>query len=231
VLVHGAANSAAVWIFWQEELCRRGWSSHALDLRGHGLSAATDLSTTRMQDYASDVIDCAAQLRHPPVLIGWSMGGLVALMAAAAIVTSAWVGLGPSAPARHRRDGALLRTGEFGPEEYGIVDRDPARQPSMPDLDLEERIIALASLGRESRLARDERSAGIAIEPPAAPCLVATGGADESWPRHRYQDVPLAADFIAIEAVSHWGLVLNRRALPGLVSAVSDWLNRMVQKT
>jgi pimeloyl-ACP methyl ester carboxylesterase len=184
-----------------------------------------------MQDYASDVIDCAAQFRHPPILLGWSMGGLVALMAAAAIGARAWVGLGPSAPARARREGALLRTGEFGPEEYGIVDRDTERQPSMPDLDLEERRIALASLGRESRLARDERSAGIAIAPPGAPCLVVTGGADESWPRHRYQDFPLAADFIAIEGVSHWGLVLNRRALPGLVSAVVGWLNKVADET
>ena len=36
--------------------------------------------------------------------------------------------------------------------------RDPQEQKAMPDLDREERLIALASLGRESRLAKDEAS-------------------------------------------------------------------------
>ena len=48
ILVHGAANSARVWTFWQDELARRGWSSHALDLRGHGRSEAVDLVATKL---------------------------------------------------------------------------------------------------------------------------------------------------------------------------------------
>src|SRR5262245_48165940 len=44
VLVHGAANSSGVWRFWQVHLTARGWSSHALDLRGHGDGEAVDLS-------------------------------------------------------------------------------------------------------------------------------------------------------------------------------------------
>ena len=55
VLVHGAANSAVVWRFWQAELAVRGWSSWALDLRGHGGSDAADLGRTTMADYADDV--------------------------------------------------------------------------------------------------------------------------------------------------------------------------------
>ena len=66
VLVHGAANSASVWTFWQEELAERGWSSYAVDLRGHGGSAGADLSRTGMSDYAADVVACARQLERPP---------------------------------------------------------------------------------------------------------------------------------------------------------------------
>src|SRR5262252_3522853 len=67
ILVHGAANSARVWTFWQGELARRGWSSHAIDLRGHGASAPAELDTTRMADYADDVVALARALREPPV--------------------------------------------------------------------------------------------------------------------------------------------------------------------
>jgi pimeloyl-ACP methyl ester carboxylesterase len=82
ILVHGAANSGHVWTFWRDELARRGWSSHAIDLRDHGTSAAADLAITRMADYVDDVIAFARTLRQAPVLVGWSMGGLVALIAA-----------------------------------------------------------------------------------------------------------------------------------------------------
>jgi len=67
-----------------------------------------------MQDYAADVTTLITQYRQPPVLIGWSMGGLVALMVAATGVACACAGLAPSAPARQVDTSVVLRTGEFG---------------------------------------------------------------------------------------------------------------------
>ena len=84
VLVHGAANSAAVWTLWQQGLTDAGWASHAIDLRGHGANPPLDLSHTTMADYADDVRRFAAGLGAQPVVIGWSMGGLVAIMVASA---------------------------------------------------------------------------------------------------------------------------------------------------
>ena len=95
ILIHGSANSAAVWGFWQQALAEHGWASYAIDLRGHGQSGPRDLSHTSMQDYAADLTVLVTQCRRPPVLIGWSMGGLVALMVAATGVASACVGLAP----------------------------------------------------------------------------------------------------------------------------------------
>ena len=222
--MHGAANSAAVWKFWPDELARRGWSCHALDLRGHGAGAAVDLTDTGMGDYADDVVALARSLGRPPVLVGWSMGGLVAMMAAAGSGAVACVALAPSMPARVRNPTIALRPGVFGPEEYGIVGRDPDHQPMMPDLDREERLVALGSLGPESRLARDERQAGVVVEKLDCPLLVVTGSADTQWPRARYHGLHLPADALEIEGASHWGLVLNRRVLPGLVAAIVDWV-------
>jgi pimeloyl-ACP methyl ester carboxylesterase len=228
LLVHGAANSAAVWTFWQRELAARGWASYAIDLRGHGRSDPIDLSHTSMHDYAADVRALAAQFTRPPVLIGWSMGGLVAIMAAAAGIAAACVGLAPSTPARQVNASVTLRVGEFGPEEYGITSRDPEQQPAMPDLDRGERTIALASLGRESRLARDERQRGIVIESLPCPLLIVTGTHDRQWPRERYADLWLPADYLSVDGASHWGLVLNRRALATAIPAVLHWVEHAI---
>lgn len=226
ILVHGAANSGRVWTWWQDDLARRGWSSSAIDLRGHGRSVALDLSVTRMSDYAEDVVAVARELRRPPVLVGWSMGGLAAMMAAAACGARACVGLAPSAPTARRDTSIPFQHGTFGPEEYGITDRDPGNQPMMPDLDREERQIALASLGPESRLARDERKAGIVIDQLRCPLLIVTGSADTQWPAERYRDLPFGAELMSVEGASHWGLVLNRRVVPQMVSTVTAWIER-----
>jgi pimeloyl-ACP methyl ester carboxylesterase len=114
ILIHGAANSARVWRFWQEELAARRWSSYALDLRGHGESAATDLSETRMADYAADVVTFARELRRPAVLLGWSMGGLVAMMAAAPCSAVACIGLAPSTPAWLSDASVPIRSASLG---------------------------------------------------------------------------------------------------------------------
>jgi pimeloyl-ACP methyl ester carboxylesterase len=224
VFVHGAANSARVWTLWQRATAGHGWPSYALDLRGHGASPAADLGSTTMTDYADDVGYVVQAMAATPVLVGWSMGGLVALVAAARGGVAAVVALAPSPPARARDGTVTLRSGTFGPEEYGITGRDPLDQPTMPDLAADERAIALASLGRESRLARDERKAGIVVEALPCPALVVAGSADASYPPSAYRALPVAADRLDIEGASHWGLVLGRRALDRLVPAVVAWL-------
>src|SRR5947209_15072487 len=116
LFIHGAANSSSVWTFWQQEVARRGWPSFAVDLQGHGQSTGADLATVGMKEYADDVRAVVVQLRQPPVLIGWSMGGLVAMMAATTLPVAAIVAIAPSTPAR-QVDGSLpLRPGVFGPE-------------------------------------------------------------------------------------------------------------------
>ncbi|MGH7326535.1 MAG: alpha/beta hydrolase, partial [Candidatus Rokuibacteriota bacterium] len=218
--------SAAIWIFWPERLARLGWAWFALDLRGHGASAADDLAATTMADHADDVAALVRQLAPPPVLMGWSMGGLVALLAAARGSAEAWIGLAPSPPARTRGGALPLRGGTFGAEEDGIVSADPADQPTMPDLDLEERAVALGALAPESRLARDDRKAGIVITGLSCPALIVAGPGDVTFPPPTYADVPFAADRLEAAGASHWGLVLNRRVLATLVPAVCAWLEK-----
>jgi pimeloyl-ACP methyl ester carboxylesterase len=226
ILVHGAANAASVWTYWQPALAAHGFPSYAIDLRGHGASHAIDLSRTTMSDYAEDVLALTRQLSAPAVLVGWSMGGLVAMMAAEQLPALAWIGLAPSTPSVERDPGTPVRQGEFGPEEYGITDLDPAsKQPAMFDLDLEERAVALGSLGRESRYARDERAAGVVVRGVDCPALVVTSTGDPQWPRARYDGMHIPVEHMSVDGASHWGLVLNRRVIADLAPRIVAWLD------
>ncbi|KAA3638631.1 MAG: alpha/beta fold hydrolase [Armatimonadetes bacterium] len=76
-LVHGAWHASWCWTeYWTDYLAERGYTSHALDLRGHGRSPGS-LRRSGIGDYVADVRTVAASLDEPPVIVGHSMGGFV----------------------------------------------------------------------------------------------------------------------------------------------------------
>jgi pimeloyl-ACP methyl ester carboxylesterase len=77
VLLHGGAWS------WQEYLSliprlAQGWHIYALDFRGNGRSGWVP-ERYRVQDFADDIAQFLRQLPTPAVLVGHSLGGVVAL--------------------------------------------------------------------------------------------------------------------------------------------------------
>ncbi len=225
VLVHGAANSSAVWTHWQVELAARGWSSYGIDLRGHGAGgpAACDHAGLRRRRMCHGWAAQAAARGH-----GLEHGRAGGPDGGGGGPGRGLRRPGPSVPARGIDASVELRPGELTAEEYGITSVNLDDQPAMPDLDRGERAIALASLGRESLLARDERRRGIVIESLPCPLLLVTGTRDDQWPSERYDGLWLAADRLSVEGASHWGLVLNRRALRTAVPDVARWMEQVI---
>jgi len=81
VMLHGGA-----WR-WQEYLSLiptlgRRWHTYALDLRGNGRSGWVP-DRYRLQDFAEDNAEFVRRLNGPAVLVGHSIGGVIALMVAA----------------------------------------------------------------------------------------------------------------------------------------------------
>jgi non-heme chloroperoxidase len=100
LFIHGAYVGAWCWAeHFLPWFARRGWEAHAVSLRGHGASPGRQsLHVTGVDDYVSDVLDVAAGLDRPPVLIGHSMGALVAQRAARRCGAPAMVLMAPVPP-------------------------------------------------------------------------------------------------------------------------------------
>ena len=86
LLVHGGAAHAQWWSFLAPLLAAQGpwhYDVLALDLSGHGESGRRERYHTTI--WAREVVAAAADARFPgpPVVIGHSMGGMVAIVAAA----------------------------------------------------------------------------------------------------------------------------------------------------
>ncbi len=82
LLVHGGCHGAWCWEPWLQALPGLGWEGYALSLRNHpgsvAVDAATFLTGLTVEDYADDVATVAAHIGRPSVVVGHSLGGIVA---------------------------------------------------------------------------------------------------------------------------------------------------------
>jgi pimeloyl-ACP methyl ester carboxylesterase len=83
VLLHGGGQTRHSWSRTGERLADTGWTSVAMDTRGHGESEWAASSADYGMDFlVADVAAIVEEVGEPPVIIGASMGGMAALVAA-----------------------------------------------------------------------------------------------------------------------------------------------------
>lgn len=99
LMIHGAFCGGWVWDGFAEPFRAAGHAVIAPDLPGHAATAPPDAAVgLSMSDYAGAIAAAAAALPAPPVLVGHSLGGLVAAMAAMRAPVAGLVLLAPSPP-------------------------------------------------------------------------------------------------------------------------------------
>jgi pimeloyl-ACP methyl ester carboxylesterase len=102
VLIHGMWGTAGVWRNWRPFIETRGWQTIAPSLRHHDAPPEDPppaLGTTSLHDYVADLEESLNALPEKPVVIGHSMGGLIALLLCAKGLAKAGVLLTPAPPA------------------------------------------------------------------------------------------------------------------------------------
>jgi pimeloyl-ACP methyl ester carboxylesterase len=78
LLIHGMFGGAWYWEGYQNLLARHGYESHAINLRGHhGSRSVRDIGKVPVKAFVADTLEVARTLRNP-IVVGHSMGGLIA---------------------------------------------------------------------------------------------------------------------------------------------------------
>jgi pimeloyl-ACP methyl ester carboxylesterase len=235
LLVHGALTGSWLWSSFGAYFAERGWEAHAMNLRGHYTSDLADLGSVEMRDYATDIGVAVRHLGRPPVVIGWGIGALAAMLYAERSPVLGLVLLAPSPPA-----GALPRR----PSDHELKDVPPiydARwwgwitdwdrlKEVMPDMgdDALEKMQEMLDGARESGRARRERMRGVAVDTSRidVPSLVIAAGRDDvihPTEARRTADL-LGAAYEYFPSASHFGLVMGEETWPQVAGSVLGWL-------
>jgi pimeloyl-ACP methyl ester carboxylesterase len=235
LLVHGALAGSWMWSSFAAYFAERGWEAHAMNFRGHYTSDLADLSTVSMRDYADDIGVAVRQLGRPPVVIGWGIGALAAMLYAERDPVLGLVLLAPSPPAaalpRRPSDHELKDVPPvYDARWWGWItdwDRLHETMPDMGDAAL-EKMQEMLDGARESGSARRERMRGVNVDTARidVPSLVIAAGCDDvihPTEARRTADL-LGAGYEYIPSASHFGLVMGEETWPQVAAAVLGWL-------
>lgn len=184
-----------------------GWAAAfpGLEVEAVDLQAGLNVAEAAMSNYAAVVYRAAEWLARPLALCGWSMGGLVAMMAARQAEAERLVLLEPSPPGEVQGFKAEVELGPGlfdGQDVYGVFPPGMRARP-------------------ESSLARAERKRGVSV--PALPCPALVVYGDEfAEERGRAVARFYGAEELSLAGVDHWGLVRDA----GVREAIASYFRR-----
>jgi len=230
--IHMSWGGAWTFKFYLKLFSNHGYNCHAVDLRGHGNSGGRVEGAT-MQDYVEDVRSCVVGINlKNPIVIGHSMGGLIALMYSSQFGSSATISLDGSPPIEVQ----LISAKKQYPRSYTAYNAGMPRNPikvmyALSDIPIIRLIKMKFSLGKESGIARSNRKLGISIpkELLKQPLLFIGAengtslpfgiGIEKASKQARYYNAPI----IEIKGASHPGLLIGKHWKQTSI-AILEWL-------
>ena len=239
IMTHGAFCGGWAFEQFRQPFEKAGYACLTPDLRGHGAGEARGATAgLSMADYARDIAALIKAQAQPPILIGHSMGGLVAQMAAARAPVRALILLAPSPPwgiAGGSLEEAVSAVSLYalGPFWLQAIDPDytSARNYSLDRMDRAAREAVFARMTTESGRALWE-TLNWWLDPLMttqvgridAPALALSGGRDLIHPTFTVRQTAerIGAQIREFPEMSHW--LLAEPGWEAVAGACLDWL-------
>jgi len=219
VFIHGAGGGGWEWKQWVPIFEKAGYKCVAKDL----VRTSKGLAATRFDDYLDQVKAWSSSPDKPKVvLIGASMGGILALRAAMDIQPAALVlvnSVGPKGMNKPKNTSypPIVRWAG-GPFRETVA--------SMPDSDEDMQRFAWTHWRDESGAVLREIAQGIEVTPPKCPLLVVLGDKDTDVPNQVGEQMALtySGSTLTFKDMSHVGPLLGTKA-PDVANGVLRWLD------
>ena len=235
LIIHGACSQASHMEPWASYFRAAGCEVAAPSLPGHGPTDLAVLARMTVERYVEAMLAVHARFVRPPVVIGHSLGGLIA-QHLAACAECAGIVLVASVPpfALTTRLKAIpyglplvvpiLRGKPFRPTREGL------QKLALHDLSFAEREELLADFSAESGLAFRSMMlgrAGLPADAVRCPVLCVSGSRDRLIPQSVYRKLAhrYSADKIVIPGRGHW--LLAGSLVPTVAARVLAWIRAL----
>lgn len=77
LFVHGAFTGSWMWSKYIEHFIQKGWRCYVINLRSHYKSRVMDMSIVTFEDYLEDIKEAIKECGKSPIVIGFSLGGIL----------------------------------------------------------------------------------------------------------------------------------------------------------
>ncbi len=235
LFVHGAYTGSWMWSKYIPHFVREGWKCYVMNLRSNYRSRVLDMTRLSFEDYLEDIKEVINEITNdlgePPVILGFSMGGILCQKLAE---TEALKGLVLIDSSVSRQVYEKVPYENRNTDAPGIVVPAPARtEQSSMDESAEDIAFQKKYLAMESTMAFRACSFpfgakdGISVDSSliTCPCLVIRAVNSEEDERcGKAEAEHLNAEYTGLEKTTHTGLLVGQRYKEG-VDRILEWLS------
>lgn len=232
LFVHGAYTGSWMWSKYIPHFVNEGWNCYVMNMRSHYKSRAMDLTKVTFEDYLEDIQEVIDECNEPPIVIAFSMGGILCqklaetakLAGLVLIDTSISKEVNEIAPYKETVEitsATLLPAPER--EEHSSIDE------SADDIAFQRKYLSMESLQAMRACGcwiKGTKGISINSSSISCPCLVIKAILEEEdEQRGRATAEQFNAEYTGLPDTTHTGLLVGQRYIEA-VDRIMDWLQR-----
>ncbi|WP_261305233.1 alpha/beta hydrolase [Paenibacillus andongensis] len=227
LFVHGAYTGSWMWSKYIPHFISKGWKCYVMNLRSHYKSRLLDMTNVSFEDYLEDIKEVIAECGDSPILIGFSMGGILSQKLAETIEFAGLVVIDTSIS---KEVYELVPYKELTQMTPGIIVPAPVREEhssideSADDIEFQKKYLTMESSKAFSAFSKG----GISIDSSLISCpglVIKAVNCDDDNRRGRVTAEHLKAEYTGLWNTTHTGLLVGQRYME-VVDRIMEWLKR-----
>lgn len=232
LFLHGAYTGSWMWSKYIPHFVKAGFDCYTMNLRGHYKSRCVDLSKVTFENYLEDIKEALLRCEEPPVMIGFSMGGILTQKIAESenlkgmilIDSSTCRQVYEKAPYEHLKRSAPVDIVP-APERKETCSADE----SLEDIEFQRKYLTMeAGKAFSACSITFGASEGIPIDNTRITCpalVIRTANNEEEEHRLKVEADYFQGDYAGMKPATHTGLLVGQKYDKG-VEVILKWLER-----
>ncbi|MEK8129031.1 alpha/beta fold hydrolase [Paenibacillus filicis] len=231
LFVHGAYTGSWMWSKYVPHFIRAGWTCYVMNLRSHYKSRLLDMTKITFDDYLEDIREIIAACGVPPILVGFSMGGILSQKLAETTLIAGLV-LIDSVISREVFEAVPYEQMDWMAQ--GLILPAPVREEissldeTADDIEFQRKYLTMESSKAFGAFVFSSEAKGISIDSRSivCPCLVVKAvGCEDDDRRGLVTAEHLRAEYKGLWHTTHTGVLVGQRYREA-VDTILDWLKR-----